>query len=175
MTYNQFLDKLVEVQDIEKQDREVYDLQIQRFLVENNLIQFAMKIIKDQGFLPDLQIGEQTENIDDMDDELMDILKGNKEKKSKKDFKFMLLDSDLTDIISIVYNQDITMSQIKGLVFELAISILRTFNKACKRYIYGETYKDLRENHVLLDTIPSWIYDIKESNYVLLELSRFMS
>ena len=57
------------------------------------------------------------------------------------------------------------------------MNILRTFNKSCKRYIYGSTYEMLASgsNANTFNKIPDWPYGIKECSYVMIELARFMT
>jgi hypothetical protein len=80
----------------------------------------------------------------------------------------------LNDIINIPQDADITMDTIKGLIFELSVSIIRTFNKVCKRYIYGSTHQKMLDigYELKFQDVREWLFGMKECNFVLLELSR---
>lgn len=75
-------------------------------------------------------------------------------------------------------DSEITMDEIRGLIFELAVSTLRIFNKCCKRIVYGSTYEILTKEESAMPTFVEsqvliWQRDIKEYSYVALELCKY--
>lgn len=114
--YDEFMQKIVEVHEIENTQREVYDLIIQRFLVENGMIQMALKIIYDETFLPPAIEKEETECDITMflqgvqqDQDLNNLMNSKKTKESDKNFSFSVLEADFDHIMRIVESDKIHM------------------------------------------------------------------
>ena len=75
--------------------------------------------------------------------------------KSSKQINFMLLDANLNDLIKIPGKANLTDNEYKTIIFELAASFLKTFNKSTERFVLGKTFRDMNK---YLNTEGNYIF-----------------
>lgn len=177
-------------QGIELSMRESYDLEIQRYLAETGIVRIILKIIMEDGLLQKIGGSENDSEpvlnlLGEDQDVINQFLKNyNKDtgvsKTSKRIFEMKALDADINQIMILANDLNMPTDDIKGLVFELAVSTLRLFNKSCRKILYGSTYRLLTEPEFAMPTfqesaVLAWQRDIKEYSYVILELCKYFT